>query len=383
MAAEAEPGAERQTHQPISGEVAEHGRTGVARAAQGAGGHGLDAVEELEGGAGGEENDGVADDGGVVRVDAGDETREDEEREAHAGHEGGAKENGGVARIASAERIAAADGLTDANGGGGGDAERNHVGEGDGVESDLVAGERDGSEARDERSDEGEDADFGGELQRRRQAKGNEATDALDIDFDGSFQQVGAVAMVVPEKIADENEGEVGAGDGRGPAGAGNAKGGEAELAKDEDVIAEEVDEVGGDQCERDGPNHVHPLHGSPNSKIEQQGEEADGKSAHIGKGEGGDLGVNAHAPKVEREVPDGDGEDGGEGEAEIDAVDEGAMAVFAVAGAEGLGHQGVEADEEAFTEESEDDEDAGADADGADGLGAVWEGGRPSWCPR
>jgi len=45
---------------------------------------------------------------------------------------------------------------------------------------------------------EGEDADFGGELQCRGQAEGNEAPDALDIDFNGSFQKVGAVAMIVP-----------------------------------------------------------------------------------------------------------------------------------------------------------------------------------------
>ena len=62
--------------------------------------------------------------------------------------------------------IAAADGLADANGGGGGDAERNHVSESDGVEGDLVAGEGDGAEAADERCDQGEDGDFGGVICR-------------------------------------------------------------------------------------------------------------------------------------------------------------------------------------------------------------------------
>ena len=46
--------------------------------------------------------------------------------------------------------------------------------------------------------------------------------------------------------------------------------------------------------------------------------------------------------------------------------------AVFGVARAEGLRDESVEADEEAFTKESEDEEEAGADADGGDGLGAV-----------
>src|SRR5208337_1440560 len=182
MAAEAEPGTERQTHEPISREMTKHGRTGISGAAQGTGGHGLDAVEKLEGCAGGEEDDGVANNGGVVRVDACDEARKHQERHAHAGHERGTKEDGGAARIASALWIAAADGLSNADSGSGGDAERNHIGEGDGVESDLVAGERNGSQPCDERGDKGEDTDFGGELQCRGQAEGNEAADALDID---------------------------------------------------------------------------------------------------------------------------------------------------------------------------------------------------------
>ena len=42
------------------------------------------------------------------------------------------------------------------------------------------------------------------------------------------------------------------------------------------------------------------------------------------------------------------------------------------MAGAKGLGDKGVEADEETFTKEGEDDEENGDEADGADGLGAV-----------
>ena len=51
--------------------------------------------------------------------------------------------------MACAGEIAASNGLADANGGSGRDAEGNHVGESDGVERDLVAGERDGAEAGD------------------------------------------------------------------------------------------------------------------------------------------------------------------------------------------------------------------------------------------
>jgi hypothetical protein len=46
----------------------------------------------------------------------------------------------------------------------------------------------------------------------------------------------------------------------------------------------------------------------------------------------------------------------------------------LAAASSEGLGDEGVEADEEAFAEEGKDKEEAGADADGGDGLGTVGE---------
>jgi hypothetical protein len=49
-------------------------------------------------------------------------------------------------------------------------------------------------------------------------------------------------------------------------------------------------------------------------------------------------------------------------------------VTVFETAGAERLGDEGVEADEEAFAEEGEDEKEAGADTDGGDRLGAVGE---------
>jgi len=49
-------------------------------------------------------------------------------------------------------------------------------------------------------------------------------------------------------------------------------------------------------------------------------------------------------------------------------------MAIFATTGAEGLRHESVETDEETFPEKGEDDEEAGTDANGTDGFGAVGE---------
>ena len=123
------------------------------------------AVEQLEGGAGDEESGGAVDYGFVGSVKASDVAGEGEQDDAHGGHEGGTEDDGGVACVARVDGRTAAEGLADADGGGGREAERNHVGEGDGVESDLVAGLGDGAETGDEGSDESEYADFSGELE--------------------------------------------------------------------------------------------------------------------------------------------------------------------------------------------------------------------------
>ena len=374
MAVEAEPSTEGKTNQPVRREVAEHGRARVAGAAERAGGDGLDAVEELEGGAGSEKGDGGADDGFVSGVDAGDVARENEEDDAHEGHEGGTEEDGGVTGVAGGERFAAADGLADANGSGGREAERNHVGEGDGVERDLMTGLGNGAETGDERSDQSEDADFGGKLNRGGKTESDELADAVEVGVHGSFEEFGFVAGVVPEEIEDEDQREIGARDAGGDAGTGDAEGRASELAVDEDVVANEVDKIGGDESEGDGANHVHTLESATNSEVEEERDETGGKRTHVGSGEDGDGMGDAEAFEVKRNDPNGDGEEGSDGKAEIEAVDERAVAVFALASTEGLGHEGIEADEEAFAEEGEDDEEAGADADGADGFGAVGE---------
>ena len=119
MLAETEPGAEGEAHEPVGAKVADHGRARVAGAAEGSGGDGLNAVEELESGAGSEENDGVVDEDGVVGVDAGDVSGEDEKYDAHDGHEGGTEEDGGVAGELGAGEIATSNRLADTDGGGG------------------------------------------------------------------------------------------------------------------------------------------------------------------------------------------------------------------------------------------------------------------------
>ena len=250
--------------------MAEHGRAGVAGAAERAGGGGLDAVEELEGSAGGEKRDGRVDDRFIGSVDAGDVPREDEEDDAHGGHERSAEDDGGVARVASRDGIAAAECLADTNGGGGRESEGNHVGEGDGVKSDLMTCLGDGAKTRDESGDKTEDGDFGGELERGGKTKSDEFADAGEVRVKGGAEEFGFVVGVVPEKVDSEDEREIRAGDASSDAGAGHAESGEAEFAENEDVIAGDVDQISGDESEGDGANHVHALERAANSEIEK-----------------------------------------------------------------------------------------------------------------
>ena len=277
MLAEAEPGAERETHEPVGAEMADHRSAGVASASEGAGGDGLDTVEELKGSAGGKEDDGVVDEYGIVGVNAGDVLGEDQEDDAHDGHEGSAEEDGGVAGVASTGEIAASDGLADADCGGGRDAQRNHIGEGDSVEGDLVTGERDGAEAGDQGGDGGEDGDLGGHLHSGGEAESDEAPDARQIGEKRGLTQVSVVAGVVPEKKNDEDRGEVGAGDRRCDAGADNAEHGESPVAEDQEIVAEGIDEIGGDEGEGDGADQVHALEGAAEGEVEKKREQAEG----------------------------------------------------------------------------------------------------------
>src|SRR5260221_9560192 len=145
-------------------------------------------------------------------------------------------------------------------------------------------------------------------------------------------------------------------------------------MAENEEVVADGIDEVCSDECERYGADEVHALERAAKCEVEKQGYEAEGQGEHIGAGEDGDVGGDAQSIEEMWKRPDRGEEERRDGKAEIDAVDEGMEAVLVAAGSEGLGDKGVEADKKALAEEGKDKEEAGADADRGDGLGAVGE---------
>src|ERR1700687_1441451 len=71
-------------------------------------------------------------------------------------------------------------------------------------------------------------------------------------------------------------------------------------------------------------------------------------------------------------EEPDRGHEERRHNHAKLNAVHQGAVAVFAFTGAEGLGDESVQADQQPAAEKSHDIENAGADADRTDGAGAI-----------
>ena len=169
VTAEAEVTAEWEPHKPVGEEVTKHGRAGVPGAAESTGGDGLQAIEELESGPSGKKGDSGVNKNGIVGIDSGNVFGKNEKDNTHAGHERSAEEDGCIAGVTGAKQIAASNSLPDADSRGGGNAQWHHVGERDGVQSNLVAGEGNSAKAGDERSNGGENADFGGELDGGRE----------------------------------------------------------------------------------------------------------------------------------------------------------------------------------------------------------------------
>ena len=194
----------------------------------------------------------------------------------------------------------AADGLADADGGGGGDGEGHHEGEAGAVEGDLVAGEREAAHGADEEGDEAEDGDLDEDLAAGGGAEEGEAAEA------GGFEvaQHAAEAVVVPALDApegdDEEEGEVAARDGGGQAGAGDAERGDVDgapgVAEDEEPVADDVDEVRGDEREGDGADVVEGLEVAAEGEVEEERGGALVEGAEEGDGAGEDLVVDGQA---------------------------------------------------------------------------------------
>src|SRR5260370_4814045 len=97
---------------------------------------------------------------------------------------------------------------------------------------------RNSSEAADERRDQSEDANFQSDLHRCRKAECDEPPDAHQFRVNRSAQQFGAMLLVVPEQIPNEDGRKIDAGESRGPARTDSAHRGRTKPSVDETPVA-------------------------------------------------------------------------------------------------------------------------------------------------
>src|SRR5260370_17804379 len=121
-----------------------------------------------------------------------------------------------------------------------------------------MARKRNSSEAADERGDESEDANFQSDLHGSGKAERDEPPDARQFRLNRSAQQFGAMLLVVPEQVANEDGRKIDAGAGGGPTGTDGSHRGRTKPSVDEKPVANGVDDGRGHDCEATGPNHIH-----------------------------------------------------------------------------------------------------------------------------
>src|ERR1700733_15068159 len=105
--------------------------------------------------------------------------------------------------------ILAAERVADSNGSCRADSERHHVRDAHCVQSNLMACQRNRSEASDERSDNREDPDFESKLRRGRQSQSHNFPDSSPVWPGLRRAQAGLVTMFEIDDVSEENSGEV------------------------------------------------------------------------------------------------------------------------------------------------------------------------------
>jgi len=142
----------------------------------------------------------------------------------------------------------------------------------------------------------------------------------------------------------------------------------------DEEPVAEEVDEVGGDENKGDRADVMDSLEIAAEAGIEEEQGEAENEDTGEGDGVIFYGGSDAEEAEERGESQDGGGERGSDGEGEDEGGGEGAAGGGEVICAEGLGDEGVEAGHESDAEDGEGIKGGGTEAGGADGGGGMGE---------
>ena len=237
------------------------------------------------------------DDFGVGRVEAGDGAGDGEHEgggDELAGERQGEADEGGAADLGE---VTLADGVADAHGGGDGEAEGDHEGDGGDGEGDLVAGDGDIAEAADDEGGGVEQAAF------HQKADRHGAAEAEEIEHGGG---VGAAAADVPVKV-----GVAGAPDDIGDEGRelgpdrhcdGEAHAGGAEVEDEEEEGAQGGKDDQAEEAEGEGgAGHREALGETAAADIAGPCGGAVGGGAEEGGGVGGEAVVEADGADQER----------------------------------------------------------------------------------
>ncbi len=123
--------------------------------------------------------------------------------------------------------------------------------------------------------DDGEDGAFEEDLHGGREAEREQAADAGEIGAPIHVDDAIAEAALVAEHGNQQHERDVEAREGCRNAGAFETHAGRAPVAVHEEPVAGEVDEVGADHGEGDGPDDVLRLQIAAEGRVEEQGQHA------------------------------------------------------------------------------------------------------------
>jgi hypothetical protein len=363
--------AERQAEEPVGDQVGPHGRTGFSQAAERASGDRLDGVEDLEGGGETEEAGTDSHHGGIAGVERNKRARRHEEDDGGQKHEANAESESEPAGAARPVRISRADGVADGNGRGGRQAERDHIGQGGVIESDLMRGKLDGREPASGKRGQIPGTDLQHNLSGGGSAKPDKLADLEQTDTRPvAEERVTTCALVTPGE-SEKNNGHRKAGYAGGDGRAVHAEARKAELAIDEDPVAKPVEEIGNDKGDENDVDLAYALKVSACSGVQKQRQRPECKDAEIAAGRRRDLLRDADVGKAEAGGNAQQHKRRGDDEGEVNALGEPVMAGIMVAAAIGLRDKRVETEEQANAEEAGSVVDSVAERDRADGGGA------------
>ena len=146
-------------------------------------------------------------------------------------------------------------------------------------------------------------------------------------------------------------------------------------MTVDEEPVAEDVEEVRGDEGDGDGADVVEGLQVAAEGEVEEEDGRSPVEGAEEGYGAEDDLMVDGQADHGDGREGDEAHEDCGEDGGEDEAVEEPAVGFVVAACSVGLGEVGVEAEEDASDAEAEgvvEDLSEGSGGDGEGGVGHV-----------